>query len=202
MGSAQKIQLYLEVGRQRTFAGAVDWPGWCRSGRDEAGAVAALLEAAPRYAQALRSSRLGFAAPVDARISITERLVGNATTDFGAPARAPSGDDARLPEVEIRRLQAILKACWRAFDTAADAAAGRTLRKGPRGGGRDLETMLQHVLESEAAYLSRLGKPYKIGNGDPADSSALAGVALTWFSISFRQICARPSIRTPHLGVA
>jgi len=171
MGSAQKIQLYLEVGRQRTFAGAVDWPGWCRSGRDEAGAVAALLEAAPRYAQALRSSRLGFAAPVDARISITERLVGNATTDFGAPARAPSGDDARLPEVEIRRLQAILKACWRAFDTAADAAAGRTLRKGPRGGGRDLETMLQHVLESEAAYLSRLGKPYKIGNGDPAEET-------------------------------
>jgi hypothetical protein len=133
--------------------------------------VAALLEAAPRYARALRSSRLGFAAPVDARISITERLVGNATTDFGAPDGAPSGDDARLPEGEIRRLQAILKACWRAFDTAADAAAGKTLSKGPRGGGRDLETMAQHVLEAEAGYLSRLGQRYKIGNGDPAEET-------------------------------
>src|SRR3990172_7256036 len=115
-GSPEEIRVYLEIGRQRTFAGAVDWPGWCRSGRDEAGAVAALLAAAPRYARALRSSRLGFAAPVD----------------------APSGDDARLPEDEIHRLQAVLKACWRAFDAAADAAAGRTLSKGPRGGGRDL----------------------------------------------------------------
>jgi len=171
MGSAEKIRVYLEIGRQRTFAGAVDWPGWCRSGRDEAGAVAALLEAAPRYARALRSSRLGFAAPVDARISVTERLPGNATTDFGAPDGALSSDDTKLPDREIRRLQAVLKASWRAFDAAADAAAGRTLSKGPRGGGRDLDTMTQHVLESEAAYLSRLGQRYRIGNGDAAEET-------------------------------
>src|SRR3972149_4593230 len=117
MGAAEEIRVYLEIGRRRTFAGAVDWPGWCRSGRDEAGAVAA---------------------PPEARISITERLVGNATTDFGAPDGALPGDDTKVPDREIRRLQAILKACWRAFDTAADVAAGRTLSKGPRGGGRGL----------------------------------------------------------------
>ena len=171
MSSAEKIRVYLEIGRQRTFAGAVDWPGWCRSGRDEAGAVAALLEAAPRYARALQSSHLGFAAPVDAGISITDRLVGNATTDFGAPYHAPSGDDAKLPEDEIRRLQTILKACWRAFDAAAAAAAGKALRKGPRGGGRNVEKMTRHVLESDAAYLGSLGQRYKIGDGDTAEET-------------------------------
>jgi hypothetical protein len=165
MGAGGKIRVYLEVGRQRTFAGAVDWPGWCRSGRDEAGAIEALVEAGPRYARALRSARLGFVAPVDARISITERLVGDATTDFGAPGGALSGDDVQLAQDETRRLQAILKASWRAFDLAADSAAGRPLRKGPRGGGRDLEAMALHVMEAEAAYLSRLGRPYKIGRG-------------------------------------
>ena len=167
MASAKKVRVFLEIGRQRTFAGAVDWPGWCRSGRGEAGAVAALLEAAPRYARALRSSRLGFAAPAGAAISITERLVGNATTDFGAPDGELSGDDVKLPDPEIRRLQTILKACWRAFDSAADAAVGRSLRKGPRGGGRDLDTMTRHVLEADAAYLARLGQRYRIGSGKP-----------------------------------
>ena len=41
------IAIYLEVGQKKTFAGALDWPGWCRSGRDEASALA---EYAPRYA--------------------------------------------------------------------------------------------------------------------------------------------------------
>jgi hypothetical protein len=99
MASPEEIRVYLEIGRQRTFAGAVDWPGWCRSGHDETGAVAALLEAAPRYARALRSSRLGFAAPVDAPISITERLAGNATTDFARRMALP-GDDVKLPAAE------------------------------------------------------------------------------------------------------
>jgi hypothetical protein len=170
MGSKVKIQVYLEVGRQRTFAGAIDWPGWCRSGRDEPGAVAALLESAPRYGRVLRPFRLGFPSPVDAAaLSITQRLKGTATTDFGAPDRAPASDSGRVPPVELRRLQTILRACWRAFDTATQAAAGKTLRKGPRGGGRDLEPITRHVLEAEAAYLSRLGQSYKVGDGDSTE---------------------------------
>ena len=39
----QPFDVYLEVGSKRVFAGAVDWPGWCRSGRDEATALEALF---------------------------------------------------------------------------------------------------------------------------------------------------------------
>jgi len=35
------IGVYLEVGTKRTFAGALDWPGWCRNGRDETAALKA-----------------------------------------------------------------------------------------------------------------------------------------------------------------
>ena len=42
--------VYLEVGTKRVFACAVDWPGWCRSGRGEENALEALATAASRYA--------------------------------------------------------------------------------------------------------------------------------------------------------
>jgi hypothetical protein len=35
------VDAYLEVGAKRVFAGALDWPGWCRSARDEEGALEA-----------------------------------------------------------------------------------------------------------------------------------------------------------------
>ena len=47
--SPNNINAYLEIGRKRTFAGVMEWPGWCRMGRDEAAALQALFEAGPRY---------------------------------------------------------------------------------------------------------------------------------------------------------
>ncbi len=155
--SSTKIDVYLEIGKKRTFAGAIDWPGWGRSGRDEGSALQALFEYGPRYAHVLRTARLGFQAPEDvSAFSVIERLKGNATTDFGAPDVAPSSDTRPIDEAELRRFQGLLKACWRAFDAAASAAIGKELRKGPRGGGRDLEGIVQHVLGADAGYLSRL----------------------------------------------
>ena len=145
--SSNQIDVYLEIGKKRTFAGVIDWPGWSRSGRDEGSALQALFEYGPHYARVLRAARLGFRAPADASaFAVIERLEGNTTTDFGAPGVAPSSDADPVDEVELRRFQALLKACWRAFDAAARAAIGKELRKGPRGGGRDLEGIVQHVL--------------------------------------------------------
>jgi hypothetical protein len=156
--SMSTFRVYLEVGSHRTFAAALEWPGWCRAGQDEAAALAALLEYGPRYARVLRSAHLGFQVPEDvSAFEVTERLIGNATTDFGAPDRAPSTDTQPPGDEELRRLQAILKACWQAFDSAVDEAQGKALRLGPRGGGRVLDGIVQHVLGSERSYLSSLG---------------------------------------------
>lgn len=153
-----KIDVYLEIGKKRTFAGAIDWPGWSRSGRDETSALQSLFDYAPRYGRVLRNTRLGFKAPEDiSAFRVIERLKGDATTDFGAPGLAPSRDAESVDSVELKRLQKILKACWRAFDENVKVATGKTLLKGPRGGGRELEGIIQHLLGSDSGYVAQVG---------------------------------------------
>ena len=154
-----RFDVYLEVGAKRTFAGALDWPGWCRHGRTEAEALAALLEYGPRYAAILEGTGLAFAAPTDpAQLVVIERLDGTSTTDFGAPAVPPAVDEDRSCDAaELERFGEILRAGWRAFDEAVEAAHGKELTKGPRGGGRSLEAIVEHVIGADEGYLRSVG---------------------------------------------
>ena len=170
----KSIDVYLEIGEKRTFAGALDWPGWCRSGRDEASALQALIDYGPRYARVLSANRktkdFAFRAPTDSSsFVVLERIKGDATTDFGAPGRAPKRDSEPVNDAELERLQAILKACWRAFDSAIKSAERKELRKGPRGGGRELDGVMHHVLGADGGYLSSLG--WKVAQDGAADLS-------------------------------
>ena len=160
--SSNTIEVYLENGKKRMFAGVVDWPGWCRGGRDEGRALQALLDYGPRYAHVLHAAHIGFQAPTEnSAFVVVERLQGNATTDFGAPSIAPAGDARSVADDELARFQTLLGACWRAFDAVVRLAQGRELRKGPRGGGRDLKAIVKHVLDADAAYLGRLAWKFK-----------------------------------------
>ncbi|MEJ2711446.1 MAG: hypothetical protein P8074_27815, partial [Anaerolineales bacterium] len=151
-------------------AGALDWPGWSRSGRDEDAALEALLAYGPRYERAIQPAQLGFHSPQDVNaLVVSERLEGNSTTDFGAPAIAPAIDADPVDPSELHRFQALLQACWQAFEAAVEQAKGKELRKGPRGGGRDLDKIVAHVLGAESAYLSRLGWKFKLNEETAAD---------------------------------
>lgn len=152
------FDVFLEIGKKKVFAGAVKWPGWCRAGRDEETALQALLEYGPRYAKVVQGANLGFDIPVDiSAFEVVERVEGNATTDFGAPNATLSSDQFPLDEGEIEELQVLLKSCWSAFDQAVQNAEGVELRKGPRGGGRDLESIQEHVIMADEGYLKRIG---------------------------------------------
>jgi len=168
----KQIDVYLEVGKSRTFAVALDWPGWCRSGRDEAAALQALCDYGPRYGRALESTGIAFVAPADAAaFVVVERQAGNATTDFGAPSLALPGDTQPVAPAELEHWRAVLLACWKAFDEAVEAANGKQLSKGPRGGGRDLDKVVAHVREVDVAYLKSLGGTLKLdGEEDPAQA--------------------------------
>ncbi len=158
LSRSKKIGIYLETGSQRVFAGALDWPGWCRSGKDGEAAVRALFEYRLRYERALKGTDAEFRPPEkETELSIVERLKGDATTDFGAPRQAPSPDSKPMSAADVLRSEVILKACWRAFDRAVKSAGGRDLRKGPRGGGRTLKEMVRHLLEADSAYLGKIG---------------------------------------------
>jgi len=152
-----ELDVYLEAGQKKTFAAALDWPGWCRAGRDEESALAALLDYRDRYASAV-AAEASVPAPADvAALRIGERLKGGATTDFGAPGMVPAADRERPSEVELGRLLGLLQACWSAFDGITARAKGRTLSKGPRGGGRDLASIRRHVQEAHGGYTRQLG---------------------------------------------
>lgn len=169
--------VYLESGAKRVVASAVEWPGWCRSGKDEAGALAALLAAAPRYAQIVQGAHLSFEAPeAVAELHVRGRLPGSAATDMAIPNTMLEDDAAPMSEQEQARAAKVLRACWDALDGAIAAAEGQELRKGPRGGGRDLEKIQRHVAEAEAGYVETTGARIKwdaIANM-PAAGAALA----------------------------
>src|SRR3990172_10841368 len=144
--SSNLIDVYFEIGHKKTFAGAIDWPGWCRSGRDESSALQALFDYGARYAGVLHAAHLEYRAPDGvSAFFIVERLVGGVGTDFGSPEVAPASDKKPVDETELQYFQTVLKTYWQAFDVAVMAATGKELRKGPRGGGRNLEGILEHV---------------------------------------------------------
>jgi hypothetical protein len=154
---ASAIEVYTEGGARRVFAGAVDWPGWSRSGSDEEAALEALVAYGARYAAVVRKADGTFRAPSGtAGLRVVERLEGNATTDFGAPGMAPAADGRRIDAAELARLGKVLEACWAFFDAAAKEAAGVELRKGPRGGGRGVEAIVEHVQQAEESYVRKL----------------------------------------------
>jgi hypothetical protein len=159
---SKKLEVYLEVGSQRTIAGVLGWPGWCRVARDETSVLQALLDYGPRYAKVIGSARLGFKTPKDvSAFKVAQHIKGNAATDYGVPNIPSAFDKTDMTEADLKHYQAILKACWRAFDKAVDSAKGKKLRKGPRGGGRELGRIFAHVTESEGGYLTRLGLKVK-----------------------------------------
>jgi hypothetical protein len=186
-----RYEVTIERGAKRVFAGANAWPGWCRGGRTEGAALEALLTYGPRYANAMGRRRLGYVAPTDiSRFRVVERLTGNATTDFGAPGVAARSDDRPVDEEEARRLAAIVKACWSALDRAAAAADGLVLRTGPRGGGRQLTAIVEHVAHAEVAYLSKLG-------ARPSGGDARATISAVFAS----RARGEPPERIPRSGV-
>jgi hypothetical protein len=72
---------------------------------------------------------------------------------------------------EAGRLASIVAAAWRTLDRVA-AGAPAELRKGPRGGGRDRDSILAHVIDADGAYARELGR--KLGGVMVGDADAIA----------------------------
>jgi hypothetical protein len=151
VAAARRTAVYLENGPKRTFACAVDWPGWCRVARRDDAALEMLADYASRYATV--AERAGLKLPVRsaADFEVVERVTGTMTTDFGAPDVPISLDLRPVSAAEAKRMAALLSAAWDELDEVA-ARSPASLRKGPRGGGRDRDAMVAHVVAAERAY--------------------------------------------------
>jgi hypothetical protein len=165
--------VYLEVGKKRVFACALDWPGWCRSGKTEQLALESLAQYVPRYAEVADQAGIAFPASVGDLLRVVEQVPGAAGTDFGVPEKAAAADAAPLEAAEAERLTALVRASWAVLDRIA-AETPAELRKGPRGGGRDRDKMVDHVLGAEASYARKLGIKHR--PPAPGDDAAIAAL--------------------------
>jgi hypothetical protein len=153
-------RVYLEVGSKRVFACSLDWPGWCRPGRDEEVALTALASYAPRYASVAAAAGIPYDESAGDELDVVEKIRGDTTTNFGAPGTVPRVDAEPLTASEARRQAALVAGAWSVLDTVASEAPPQ-LRKGPRGGGRDRDPMLEHVLGAETSYARKLGVKHR-----------------------------------------
>lgn len=152
-------RVVLEIGNSKVFASAVDWPGWCRAGRGEEGALDALATYSTRYREVVEAAGVSFAA-AEGDLEVIERLPGNMTTDFGAPGVVAAADLEDLEPLQAKRLGLLVTASWTVLDRVV-AVTPDELRKGPRGGGRDRDKMVDHVLGAEVAYARKIGVRHK-----------------------------------------
>ena len=86
---------------------------------------------------------------------IVEDRVGSGSTDFWGISFSPSANEQDpMDEAALERGIVLLQACWTYFDGVA-ARVSPELRKGPRGGGRDRDRIIRHVIRVESEDFAR-----------------------------------------------
>jgi len=153
----EQNRVYIETGKSRCFACSLDWPGLSRSGKGEEEALSALSDYVPRYAAVAAKAKVEFPLTEAHPWSVVQRVpTRSGGADFGAPTAVVDDDAADWPDADVRRTAALLAASWDYLDEVA-AAAPLSLRKGPRGGGRDRDAITQHVAAGEQLYVRKVG---------------------------------------------
>ena len=171
--------VYLEMGKTWVFACSLDWPGWCRRAKTEEQALDVLAEYATRYAVVAQRAGLRFAAKAPT-FDVVERIAWRggkefSYVDFGAIGTAAARDSEPLTAAQAKRLAGIVKAAWAYLDDVV-ARAPATLRKGPRGGGRDRDAVFDHVIGAETAYARKLGVRHKQPHDREGIDAVRAGI--------------------------
>ena len=140
---------------KKVAAFAVDWPGWARGAKTPDVALETLETYRVRYRPIADGA--GLAAEFDAagELEVVEDHIGVGSTDFWAISFAPSSlEQAPMPADEIERKLTLLESAWAYFD-AVEARVSAELAKGPRGGGRNRDEIVRHVVGWEQVDLAR-----------------------------------------------
>ncbi|MGO9659839.1 MAG: hypothetical protein ACLQVK_25600 [Acidimicrobiales bacterium] len=179
MGGSSPV--YIETGAKRVFACSLEWPGLCRVAKTEEAALLALSGYAGRYAAVVAGAGAPAGPGSQAGWVVVERVpTRSGGADFGAPTTVLERDYQPVSTEEAARTSALLTAAWELFDEVV-AGAPASLRKGPRGGGRDRDAIVGHVAAAEQMFAQRVG--FKLpapGPGERAVIEANRAAILDW----------------------
>ena len=140
---------------KKIAAFAIDWPGWSRGAKTPGEAVEILEAYRDRYRPVASLAGLGSEFDAAGDLEIVEDHVGVGSTDFWGISFAPSSmEQGPMPEDELERKIGLLEAAWRFLDDVA-ARVSPEMLKGPRGGGRDRDEIVRHVVGNERVDLAR-----------------------------------------------
>ena len=104
-----KIEVTIESGAKKSFARAIDWPGWSRAGKTPELAMEALQASAPRYAVVAENA----GEPFDPEAyEIVEEVSGGGGTDFGVPSVITERDARPTDRAGANRLLRLVEAAW------------------------------------------------------------------------------------------
>ncbi len=151
---------------KKVAAFAIDWPGWSRGAKTPDAAIELLEAYRDRYRPVAGLAGLEHELDASGSLEIVEDHVGVGSTDFWGISFAPSSfEQEAMPPEELERKLALLDAAWRYFDAVA-ARVSPELEKGPRGGGRDRDQIVRHVVGNERGDLAR-----KVGVVGPPEAA-------------------------------
>lgn len=151
------IRVVVERGPKgrRSAAYALDWPGWSRGAKTADAALETLDAYRERYRPV--AARAGLAREYDrgGPLEVVEDRVGPGSTDFwGISFSASSLEQDPMDAADLERKLTVLRACWAFFDDVA-ARVSAQMRRGPRGGGRDRDTIVRHTIRNESESFAR-----------------------------------------------
>ncbi len=135
---------------KRSVAFGIDWPGWSRGAKSADLALETLESYRERYRPVAGLAGLADEFEAAGPLEVVEEKVGTGSTDFWGISFTPSATEhGPLTEAELERGTTLLRACWTFFDDVA-ARVSPEMRKGPRGGGRDRDRIIRHVIRNES----------------------------------------------------
>jgi hypothetical protein len=159
------MRVTLEIGPKgkQVVAVAPDWPGLERGAKTGEAAIERLLSYVPRYATVANLAGMEAAfAPDPAGITgvdVVEQYPGTGSTDFwGISFAFSSIDQQPMSDEALERELTLMRACWTFFDDVR-ARVSAEMQRGPRGGGRDRDTIVRHTFGAELDWTKGLGVP-------------------------------------------
>jgi hypothetical protein len=143
---------------KRAVAFSLDWIGWSRGGRTPEQALETLGAYRERYRPVAALAGLAVEFEAAGPIEVIEDRVGPGSTDFWAISFAPSSfEHGPMGGEELERRIRLLRASWAFFDAVA-ARVSPEMRKGIRGGGRERDEIVAHVIRNESEdFAKRVG---------------------------------------------
>jgi hypothetical protein len=135
---------------RRSVAFSIDWPGWSRGAKTAELALETLESYRERYRPVANLAGMSAEFAAAGRLEIVEDRTGTGSTDFWGISFSPCvAEQEPMDEATLERGIALLQACWAFFDRVA-ARVSPEMRKGPRGGGRDRDTIIRHAIRTES----------------------------------------------------